>query len=315
MLFSNELIDMSENEIMKGKVVMITGANSGIGKETAIQLAKKGATIIMVCRNKNRGAEALKEIKEKGFTENIELYIADLADQNSIRVMAKEFKNAHKQLHVLINNAGVMLTERFETPEGYELTFATNHLGHFLLSYLLLDVLKKSAPARIINVASLAHRFSKVDFKDINLKNKYRGFRAYSNSKLYNILFTYKLARLLEGTGVTVNALHPGTVHSNLGSSDRSSFQRMTGAFNFLMKSARKGASTSVYLASSPEVENVTGKYFSHSTKKRSSKKSRNQSFQDKLWDISEKLTKLSQLDNKELVIEEAVSMEFDKPI
>lgn len=274
---------------------MITGANSGIGKQTAIALAKMGATIIMVSRNQERGEKALEQIKNKAKSNKVELFLSDLADQDSIRDMVKKFKNKHDKLHVLINNAGLYLSKRSTTPEGYESTLAINHLGHFLLTYLLLDTLKASAPARIINIASEAHNFAKIDFDDMNMETKYRGVRAYANSKLYNILFTYELARRLESTGVTVNALHPGTVRTNFGkNNDEKLLKLLFKFFGLFMISAKKGARTSIYLASSPEVKNKTGKYYAKRKERKSSEISYDRSFQERLWQISENLTHIS---------------------
>lgn len=283
---------MKENLDMNGKVVMITGANSGIGKETAIELAKMGANIVMVCRSRKRGEKALEEIKEMANSEKIELYIADLADQRSIRSMVERFKKSHDKLHVLINNAGVMLSKRTTTPEGYESTFAINHLGHFLLTNLVLDMLKASSSARIINVSSSAHKFAKLNFDDIDNEHKYRGYRTYANSKLFNILFSYELARRLEETGITVNALHPGVIRTNLGKNNTNKLIKlMSFIFRLFMMSPEKGARTTVYLASSPEVENVNGKYFVNRKQKKSSKISYEQTLQNKLWEISADLT------------------------
>lgn len=280
---------------MNGKVVMITGANSGIGKHTAIALAKMGATIIMVCRNGKRGEKALEDIKEKTKSDKIELFLADLADQNSIAAMVVNFKKKYDKLHVLINNAGLFLTKRSTTFEGYESTFAINHLGHFLLTYLLLDTLKASAPVRIINVASAAHNFAKINFDDINMENNYSAIRAYANSKLYNILFTYELARRLGNTGITVNALHPGTVRTNFGkNNDGKLFKLLFKFFGLFMIGAKKGARTSIYLANSANVENKTGKYYVKRKERKSSKISYDRSVQERLWQISENLTHIS---------------------
>ena len=277
---------------MTGKIVLITGANAGLGKETAIQLAKKGATIIMACRNEKRALESLKEIKEKSGSEKIELYIVDLADQDSIRSMVSDFKKNHNKLHVLINNAGVMPDERITTKEGYEMTFAINHLGHFLLTNLLLDIIMNSSPSRIINVSSVAHKFANLDLDNINLNQGFSGLRAYSNSKLMNLLFTYELASRLQGTGVTVNALHPGNVKTNLTNPDGIWLKKVFFAFlRIFFIGIKKGAKTSIYLASSPQVENVTGTYFIKSKPARSSKKSRDKALQNKIWDLSEELT------------------------
>ena len=297
---------------MNGKIVMITGANSGIGKETAVELAKMGATVIIVCRNKDRGEEALKEIKERANSEKVELFLADLANQTSIRSMVKDFKKKHDKLHVLINNAGVWLRKRYTTSEGYEKTVAVNHLGHFLLTYLLLDILKASRPARIINVSSQAHKFAKLDLDDIHMKNDYRGFRAYGNSKLENLLFTYELAKKLENTGITVNALHPGSVRTNFGRNNSGKlFKTVFNFFRLFLISAKKGARTSIYLASSPEVEDITGKYFIKRKLRKSSKASYNKEFQKKLWHISENLTHVSY--NKYLDLETVETLLVEK--
>ena len=290
---------MKENIDMNGKVVMITGANSGIGKETAIELAKMGANIVMVCRSRERGEKALEKIKEMANSEKIELLIADLADQSSIRKMVERFKKSHDKLHVLINNAGVMLSKRTTTPEGYERTFAINHLGHFLLTNLVLDMLKASSPARIINVSSSAHKFAKLNFDDIDNEHKFSGFRTYANSKLFNILFSYELARRLEGTEVTVNALHPGVIRTNLGKDNTNKLIRLLSTiFRLFMMSSKKGARTTVYLANSPDVENVNGKYFVNRKQKKSSKISFEQTLQNKLWEISANLTNASHFEN-----------------
>ncbi|MFX1339175.1 MAG: SDR family oxidoreductase [Promethearchaeota archaeon] len=305
---------MKEYVDMNGKIVMITGANSGIGKETAVELAKMGATVILVCRNKERGEKALKEIKERANSEKVELFLADLADQNSIRLMVEEFKKKYENLHVLINNAGLWLMKRSTTSDGYEKTLAINHLGHFLLTYLVLDLLKKSTPARIINVSSHAHRSAKLDFNDIHMEQNYKGFRAYGNSKLAILLFTYELARRLENTGITVNALHPGVVRTKFGKNNGGKLFNL--AFNFFrlfLISAKKGARTSIFLASSPQVTNVTGKYFIKRKPKKSSKASYNKTYQKKLWQISENLTHISY--NEYVDLDTVESLLVDKAI
>jgi NAD(P)-dependent dehydrogenase (short-subunit alcohol dehydrogenase family) len=280
---------------MSDKVVMITGANSGIGKETAIQLAKKGATIIMVCRDRERGGAFLKEIKGLGNSDNVKLYIADLADQNSIRAMVAEFRRDHDKLHVLINNAGLILYKRETTPEGYGATFAINHLGHFLLTYLLLNILETSAPRRIINVSSGTHKWAKLNLDNIHLEENYGRFRAYGNSKLYNIMFTYELARRLKGSGISVNALHPGAVRTNFARNNKGILSKLIlYLLRAFMISVEKGARTSIYLASSPEVENVTGKYFIKNQMRKSSEISYDRAAQLRLWKISEELTDIN---------------------
>lgn len=276
------------NNNMLGKIVMITGANSGIGKETAKVLARKGARIIMICRNKERGETALKNLKEETNSDKIELILADLADPEGIQNAVALFKEKYDKLDVLINNAGLVLSKRKVTALGYEKTFAVNHLGHFLLTNLLLDILIKSAPSRIINVSSGVHYSANINFDDINLSSRYRGYRAYANSKLANLLFTYELARKLEGTGVTVNALHPGFVRSNFGRRGRKLYQRIFfDVARSFAKSVEKGAKTSIYLASSPEVKDVTGKYFVNSKPKKSSHTSYDREAQKKLWQLS----------------------------
>lgn len=292
-LNKNRGINVEKIELpMTGKIILITGANAGLGKETAIQLAKKGATIIMACRNEKRALESLKEIKEKSGSEKIELYIVDLADQDSIRSMVSDFKKSHDKLHVLINNAGVMLDDRIITKKAYEMTFAINHLGHFLLTNLLLDIIMNSSPSRIINVSSIAHKFASLDLDNINLNEGFSGLRAYSNSKLMNLLFTYELARRLEGTYVTVNALHPGKTKTKLTKPDGNWLKKIFFAFlRIFFIDVEKGAKTSIYLASSPEVKNITGTYFVKSKPARPSKKSRDKTLQKRLWGLSEDLT------------------------
>ncbi|MFX1533934.1 MAG: SDR family oxidoreductase [Promethearchaeota archaeon] len=286
------------NDNMLGKICMITGANSGIGKVTALELAKKGAKVVMVCRDKERGEAALTEIKEQSGNENIDLMIADLGSLESVRQLISEFKARYNQLHVLVNNAGLLIYKYKETADGIESTFAINHLGHFLLTNSLLDRLKASVPARIINVSSGAHEMARsINFNDLQGENgkKYSRFGAYARSKLANVLFTYELARRLEGTGVTVNSLHPGGIRTNFGKTDAPWIFRwgMSVVGRFL-KSPEKGAQTSIYLASSSEVEGVSGKYFVNCKEKKSSKVSYNESLQKELWDVSEKLTKLN---------------------
>ncbi|HEX8185779.1 MAG TPA: SDR family oxidoreductase [Blastocatellia bacterium] len=277
---------------LAGKVCLVTGANSGIGKETAKELAKLGATVVMVCRNRERGKLALDDIRSASGNENIELMLCDLSSQRSIREFASEYEKSHARLDVLVNNAGVYLRKRAETEDGLEATFAINHLGYFLLTNLLLDLVKKSAPARIINVASAAYRFGAIDFDDLQSEKNYRSMVIYSNSKLANVLFTYELARRLDGTGVTANCLHPGAVGTNL-------FQTLPKAIQSLVKMVtigpEKGASTSVYLASSPKVEGVTGKYFVKKSATRTSASSYNEDTARRLWNVSAKLTGLDE--------------------
>lgn len=276
---------------MEGKICLITGANSGIGKATAIGLAKLNATIVMLCRDKNRGEIAQKEIIELTGNKKVDLLLCDLSSHEDIRKFVSEFKNKYQNLHVLINNAGVMKKQGSLSPDGFEMNFAVNHLAPFLLTNLLLDILKNSAPSRIINVSSAAHRMAKLDFDDLQSENKkLRLMRIYGISKLALMLFSYELSRRLEGTKVTVNTVHPGMVATNLGRDMSSSGQGFGKRF---FKTPREGAETSVYLASSPEVEGITGKYYTKKRQKNSSKKSYNEEDAKMIWEISAEMTKL----------------------
>jgi NAD(P)-dependent dehydrogenase (short-subunit alcohol dehydrogenase family) len=280
---ANDKIDMS------GKVCVVTGANSGIGKETAEGLARMGATVVMVCRDPERGRAALESIKARSGNQSIELMICDFASLAQIRKLAEEFKQKHDRLDVLVNNAGLVLTRRTVTEDGLETTFAVNHLGYFLLTNLLLDMIKRSAPSRIVNVASTAHHSGTIDFNDLQGERSYGAMRAYGQSKLANILFTYELARRLEGSGVSVNCLHPGVIGTNI-------FRSVPGLgamAKLFLKSPKKGAETSIYLATSPEVAEVTGKYFDDKRAVRSSRESYDEAVAQRLWQLSEQLTGL----------------------
>ncbi len=272
---------------------MVTGANSGIGKATALALAQMGATVVMVCRDRGRGEEAKSEIITKSRNNAVDLLQADLSSQQSIRQLVENFQHHYTQLHVLVNNAGATFPGRRETVDGLEMTLAVNYLAPFLLTNLLLDVLKASSPARIVNVSSNSHEAGYIQMDDLQAEH-YRPMRVYGQSKLAVVLFTYELARRLEGTGVTVNCLHPGFVATHFG-------QRDVGpAFRLLVKligsfgtSPEKGAKTSLYLASSPDVEGITGKYFVKSIPRRSAAISYDESLQRQLWEQSVKLVNL----------------------
>jgi NAD(P)-dependent dehydrogenase (short-subunit alcohol dehydrogenase family) len=198
------------------KVVIITGANAGIGKETAIDLGRRGGKVYLACRDITRGENALKEIKEKSGSENIHLLQLNLASMSSIREFSKKFHDLESELHILINNAGVMAIPKSFTEDGFEMQFGTNHLGHFLLTNLLLDLLKSSAPSRIVNISSLMHKFGQIKRDDVMNEQSYSRWLNYANSKLANILFTRELVKRLEGTGVTANSVHPGVVNTDL---------------------------------------------------------------------------------------------------
>lgn len=281
------------SEIIKGKICMITGANSGIGKATAIGLVKLGAKIVMVCRNKNRGEKALEDIKKECNNGTIDLMIADLSTQKAIHQLVKDFKEKYQFLHVLINNAGTNLSKRVLSEDRIETTFAVNYLAPFLLSNLLLDILQTSNPARIVNVAS-SIQAKTINFENLNGEKHYRQINAYAQSKLAVILFTYELARRIEGTGVTANCLHPGSVKTNMVKNFRKFVKYFFPLIGLFMKSPKKGAKTSIYLASSSEVEGVSGKYFKKRKEVESVKASYDKDLAKRLWDVSIALTNLS---------------------
>jgi len=278
---------------MKGKICVVTGATSGIGEATAHSLAKMGATLTIVGRNPAKSEEAAKRIIESTGNPNVEYMLADLSSQEAIRRLAGQFRSRHQSLHVLVNNAGATFSKRRETSDGIEMTWATNYLSYFMLTNLLLDLLKAGSPSRIINVSSGLHRRARLDFDDLQLKNGYSRGRAYDLSKLAIILFTYELARRLEGTGVTANALGPGLVRTNLGKNDGLPTRLAKSFADLFAISAEEGAKTSVYLASSPKVEGVTGKYFYKGKEARSSDASYNIESGRRLWAVSEEQTGL----------------------
>ena len=273
---------------LKGKVVTVTGANSGMGKEIALALAGMGATLVMVCRDRERGEAARHDVISATGNQQVELLIADLSSQQSIRRLAHEFISAHDRLHVLVNNAGVTLAKRSESADGIETTFATNHLAPFLLTNLLLPVLTASAPARVVTVSSGVQAMGKIDFEDLQGAKSYNEIRAYNQSKLANLLFTYELARRLKGTGVTANALEPGFVKTNLKVPFPFSF------FSFMRGKASQGAKPTVFLASSPEVEGISGAFFNNkAVATQSSKLSYDEVAARRLWQVSAELTHL----------------------
>jgi NAD(P)-dependent dehydrogenase (short-subunit alcohol dehydrogenase family) len=277
---------------MSGKTVVTTGGNSGIGLETAVALARAGATTVITARDKARGEAAVGDIRARAGSDRVDVVVFDLASLDSVRQGAADLLARCPRIDVLVNNAGLVLGERRETADGFEATFGTNHLGPFLLTELLLDRIKASAPARIVNVASTAHKGARAGlaFDDLQGTRRYSAMNAYSKSKLANIYFTTELARRLEGTGVTVNCLHPGTVVTGFGRDGDTS-----GVFRFglsvikpFVLNAEKGARTSVYVASSPDVEGVTGKYFVKCQVRKPSKAARDDAAAARLWSISE---------------------------
>lgn len=279
---------------MQGKICMVTGANSGIGKATALGLAQMGATVIMVCRDRARGEEAQNEIKTKSGNNAVDLLLADLSSQQSIRQLVENFQQRYTQLHVLINNAGVFMMSRKVTVDGLEMTFAVNYLAPYLLTNLLLDTLKNSAPARIVHVSSESHQSGYFKIDDLQAKKWYMSWNAYAQSKLALVMFTYELARRLQGTGVTANCLHPGFVATHIGQSRTGPVVRAIIKLIFSRGiSPEEGAKTSIYLASSPDVEGVTGKYFAKSIPIRSAPITYDESLQRQLWEQSAKLVNL----------------------
>ena len=278
---------------MKGKTVLITGANQGIGKATATALGRMGAGLVLVCRNADKARAAIAEIQRAGGG-RVELLVGDLGSQASVRRVADEFRATHSRLDVLVNNAGVLVPSRRTTVDGIEETFATNHLAYFLLTNLLLGVLESSAPARIVNVSSEAHRHAQMRWGDLQWKEaRYSALGAYGQSKLANVLFTLELARRLEGTGVTANCLHPGVVASGFGRTYGGVASLLVSIARPFMISPEQGARTSVYLASSPEVEGVTGKYFDKCRPREPSRAALEPGAGARLWAVSEEMTGL----------------------
>jgi NAD(P)-dependent dehydrogenase (short-subunit alcohol dehydrogenase family) len=280
---------------MQGKICMVTGASSGIGKVTARGLAQMGATVVMVCRNQAKGEAVRDEIRAQSGNDAVDLLLADLSSQQAIRQLVATFRQRYTRLHVLINNAGALAFRRRETVDGLEMTFALNQLAPFLLTNLLLDVLKASVPARIVNVSSAAHAIGSLNMQDLQSTQGYRSMRAYGQSKLALVLFTYELARRLEGTGVTANCLHPGFVATNFAQDNLSPLIRPLAKLAFLAGiSPEEGAKTSLYLASSPDVEGVTGKYFVKNAPKQSTAVSYNETLQQQLWEECARLVHLA---------------------
>ena len=281
---------------MHGKVCVVTGANSGIGKETALGLARLGATVVLVCRSQERGAAALAEIEQQSGNDSVSLLVADLSSQRQVRRVAAAYRQQFDRLDVLVNNAALSRRHRAVTEDGVELTLAVNHLAPFLLTNLLLDRLKASAPARVVTVSSAAHKDAEINFADLQGEQSYAtfGFGAYSQSKLANVLFTYELARRLAGTGVTANCLHPGVVATAI-FRDTPLLLRLGLALArpFILGSAQ-GADTVLYLATAPEVAEVSGRYFEKRKPVQSSPRSYDTEVARRLWEVSEALTTAS---------------------
>jgi NAD(P)-dependent dehydrogenase (short-subunit alcohol dehydrogenase family) len=279
---------------MSGKTCLVTGATSGIGRATALGLARLGATVIVVGRDQRRGETAVNEIKASTGNASVHLLCADLSSQAEVRRLANEVQAGYPRLHVLVNNAGGVFARRTLTADGIEMTFALNHLAYFLLTNLLLDLLRAGAPARIVNVTSEAQRNGTIEFDDLQGAERYGGFRAYSQSKLANLLFTYELARRLGGASITANAVHPGAVRTGFGLNNRGWLRVLMYLVRPFERSPERGAETPIYLASAPELEGVTGKYFIDKKEARSSRESYDHAVAERLWQVSERLTNLS---------------------
>ncbi len=276
---------------MDGKVCIVTGANSGIGRETALGLVKQGAHVVMLVRNQERGNAAKEYIIEKACSQSVDLMLCDLSSVRDIHRFSKEFSEKYDRLHVLVNNAGAVFSKRDVTSEGFEKTFAVNYLAPFVLTRNLLRLLKSSSPSRVIGLTSGLHGRGKIDLENLQSEGKYKGMNAYQNSKLMVVLFVYRLAKQLEGTGVTSNVVSPGFVATNLGGGSGS---RMNEIMFRMMKpfqlTPTKGAETSLYVASAPELEGVTGKHFTKSQEKESAPITYDVDLQERLWNITEKL-------------------------
>ena len=275
------------------KVCLVTGATAGIGKATAQGLADLGATVIVVGRNPQKAGRALEEIRTATRNSNIEALIADFSSLDQVKALAENIKTRHERLDVLVNNAGLVTQTRQESQDGFELMFAVNYLAPFLLTNLLLELLKESAPARVVNVSSFGYKNGQIHFDDLQLNDDFTHRKAYYQTRLGLVLFTLALARRLEGTGVTANVLHPGIVKTNL------SYNYMANPFfrffeQLIAVSPEKGALTSLYVASSPDVEGINGQYFQKQRIKPLTEEALNQGLQERLWEASEELIGLS---------------------
>jgi NAD(P)-dependent dehydrogenase (short-subunit alcohol dehydrogenase family) len=278
---------------MKDRICLVTGATAGIGQVTAQALAQQGATVIAIGRDAEKAARTVAHIQRETSNPNVQWLLADLSVQAQVRRLAREFKERYARLDVLINNAGAIFFRRQLSADGIEMSLTVNHLSAFLLTHLLLETLRASAPARVVNVASTSHRGARIDFEDLEGERKYRGMRAYGQSKLAMILFTYELARRLEGTGVTVNALHPGFVATNIGQNNSRLIKLVSPLLKLIARRPEEGAQTSIHLATSPEVEGVTGKYFVDNKAVPSDPASYDEEVAKRLWEISAAMTGL----------------------
>lgn len=269
---------------MKNKTVLVTGSTDGIGKQTALDLARQGARVLVHGRSKERCQQAVDEIRSQSGSPAVDYVLADLSSLARVRALADEVQQRVDQLDVLVNNAGVFFKERMLSEDGYEMTFAVNHLAHFLLTNLLLPLVQKSSEGRIVTVSSMLHTVRNLDLNDLHGERHYSGRSAYALSKLGNILMTYELAERLAGSGITANCLHPGVIDTKL----------LRIGFDISGSSVESGAATSVHLASSPEMNGVSGKYFVNCQPADAAEQTHDLELQKKFWQISETLTGLS---------------------
>ena len=286
------MVTANHQKTMQGKVCLVTGATAGIGKIAATALAAQGAQVVIAGRNPQKTRDTAEQIKSETGNNTVQYLLADFSDLQQVAQLAAAFKESHSRLDVLLNNAGTYFNTRIKTPYGVEMTFLVNHLAPFLLTNRLLDDIRSSAPARIINVSSIAHKFDTMDFEDLGFEHGYFGFKAYARSKLANILFTYELARRLAGNGVTVNAVHPGHVATDIWKNNLSIFGPVIKLINRLIAiTPEQGADTLIYLASSPDVTSITGQYFIKRKAVPSSALSHDEKTARQLWEFSERIT------------------------
>jgi retinol dehydrogenase-12 len=283
-----------EDVKLDGKTVLVTGANSGIGKETARDLARRGARVIMGCRNRERGEEARRDIIASTKNEHVHVKILDLSSLQSVEQFADEFNNSEAHLHLLVNNAGLWVTQRQLTMDGFEMEIGTNHLGHFYLTYLLLDKLKSSTPSRVVNVSSNLHARGKLKLNDLQFEHGWGAMEAYARSKTANILFTVHLAKILAGTGVTTYALHPGVIKTELARNYGSCLESMYACcFGCCLKTPVQGAATTLYCCLEPTIADHTGRYYSGCHETTASSHATDAELAEKLWAVSCQLCKI----------------------
>lgn len=285
---------MDSSSSMSGKTVLVTGATSGIGEAAALAMAKLGASVVVHGRNAALAESVVSAIKEETSNPSIYYLIADFSKMEEVRHLAAEVKKNFPRLDVLVNNAAAVYAKHILSTDGVEMTFQVDYLSHFLLTNLLLDTLKASAPSRIINVSASQHERGRLDFEDLNMAKKYNGNKSYANAKLAMVMFTYDLAKRLEGTGVTVNAVSPGLVKTNLALDSGGLITFSKKFIDIFGKSPEKGTETIVYLAQSPDVQSISGKYFEDKKVEQTSETSYDASTTARLWKVSEELTSLA---------------------